>query len=149
MLTFARCGAFAADQDAGSQAYGWGESYASADGARERAVAECGSRGGTGCFLASSTIFQNRGRDAADCRRLFDVGRIRLFGVDLGSGRIDFGDDASGYAGDGECDDPRFDGDGMDEFPLVGDRGHDATDCRRLYDAGRIRLFGVRLGGVQ
>ena len=27
--------------------------------------------------------------------------------------------------------------------PLPGDRRRDATDCRRLYDAGSIRLFGV------
>ena len=40
MLTFNRCGAYAADQDAGSTAVGWAESYDSADGARQAAVAE-------------------------------------------------------------------------------------------------------------
>ena len=55
----------------------------------------------------------------------------------------------SDYAQDGECDDPRFDGDGMAAISLAGDRGHDAADCRRLYDAGRIRLFGVDIGRVR
>ena len=95
--------------------------------------------------MASSVIVQNRGRDAADCRRLYDEGRVRLFGVNLDSGAIDFGDDASDWAQDGECDDPRFEGDGMNSLPLDSDRGHDATDCRRLSEEGRIRLFGVNL----
>ena len=86
---------------------------------------------------------QDPGRDAADCRRLYDEGRVRVFGLDLDSGAIDFGDDASDSAQDGECDDPRFEGEGIDSLPLYSDRGHDATDCRRLYDEGRIRLFGV------
>ena len=50
-LTFDRCGAYAADQDNAATAFGWGESYASADGARQRALAECRSRGGSGCMV--------------------------------------------------------------------------------------------------
>ena len=99
---------------------------------------ECDDPRFEGDGMASSVNFQNRRRDAADCRRLYDEGRVRLC-VDLHSGTIDFGDDASGWAQDGECDDPRFEGEGMDDLPLGGDRGHDATDCRRLYDEGRIR----------
>ncbi len=110
---------------------------------------ECDDPRFDGDGMASSTVFQNRGRDAADCRRLYDAGGIRLFGVDLASGDVDFGDDASDYAQDGECDDPRFEGDGMAAIPLASDRGHDAADCRRLYDAGRIHLFGVSLRGVR
>ena len=51
VLTFNRCGAYAADQDANSTAVGWAESYASADSARQRALAECRSRGGSGCLV--------------------------------------------------------------------------------------------------
>lgn len=52
VLTFARCGAYAADQDANSTAVGWAESYASADGARQAALSECRSRGGSsGCVV--------------------------------------------------------------------------------------------------
>ena len=93
--------------------------------------------------VAPTLLFQDRGRDAADCRQQYDEGRARLFGVDLGSGTIDFGDDASNRAHDGQCADPRFDGEGMDSFLFDDERGHDAADCRRLYDEGRIRLFGV------
>ena len=51
VLTFDRCGAYAADQDNAATAFGWGESYASAGGARQRALAECRSRGGSGCMV--------------------------------------------------------------------------------------------------
>ena len=62
---------------------------------------------------------------------------------------IEFGDDTSEWARDDECDDPRFDGDGMASGLSLRNRGRDAADCRRLYDAGRIRLFGVNLRGVR
>ena len=52
VLTFDRCGAYAADQGAGSDVVGWAESYSSADGARSAALAECRSRGGgSGCVV--------------------------------------------------------------------------------------------------
>ena len=105
--------------------------------------AECDDVRFEGDGTAQLMLADDRGRDAADCRHLYDEGRIRLFGIDLASGAIDFGDDTSEWAQDGDCDDPRFEGDGMDSFPLHSDRGHDAGDCRRLYDEGRIRLFGV------
>ena len=56
---------------------------------------------------------------------------------------IDFGDDASMWSNDGECDDSRFEGPGMTTTPLLdSDIGHDATDCRTAYEAGRLRLAG-------
>ena len=52
VLTFGRCAAYAADQDADSTAVGWAESFGSAAGAREAALAECRSRGGgSGCVV--------------------------------------------------------------------------------------------------
>ena len=52
VLTFARCGAYAADQDAGSTAVGWGESYSSAAEAQQAALSECSARGGgSGCVV--------------------------------------------------------------------------------------------------
>ena len=52
VLTFGRCAAYAADQDADSTAVGWAEAYASADAARQAALAECSSRGGgSGCIV--------------------------------------------------------------------------------------------------
>ena len=51
VLTFGRCAAYAADQDADSTAVGWAESFDSAAGARQAALSECGSRGGSGCTV--------------------------------------------------------------------------------------------------
>ena len=51
VLTFNRCGAYAANQDANSTAVGWAASYASADDARQAALTECRSRGGSGCIV--------------------------------------------------------------------------------------------------
>ena len=51
VLTFARCGAYAADQDANSTAVGWAESFDSAAGARQAALSECSTRGGAGCTV--------------------------------------------------------------------------------------------------
>ena len=41
VLTFARCGAYAADQDADSTAVGWAESFDSSAGAQQAALSEC------------------------------------------------------------------------------------------------------------
>ena len=103
---------------------------------------------GAGMSLPAGVAGQ-RGHDATDCRRLYDAGRIRLFGVDLDSGYIDFGDDAGDWPRDGKCNDPRFEGGGIDSFTHPDGRGHDATDCRRLYYAGDTRLFGISTGGVR
>lgn len=53
----------------------------------------------------------------------------------------DFGDDSSAWAIDGVCDDTRFIGDrGAGALTGNGDHvGKDATDCRNLLNAGRIR----------
>ena len=52
VLTFGRCAAYAADQDADSTAVGWAESFDSAAGARQAALSECSSRGGgSGCTV--------------------------------------------------------------------------------------------------
>ena len=51
VLTFGRCGAYAAAQEADGTAVGWAESHASANDARQAALAECRSRGGSGCVV--------------------------------------------------------------------------------------------------
>ena len=75
VLTFGRCAAYAADQDAGSTAAGWAESYGSADGARRAALAECGSRGGSGCIVRvwgcnGSVVEEELGLDRAARREI-------------------------------------------------------------------------------
>ena len=92
---------------------------------------------------------EDRGADASDCLSLYNAGEVRLAGIDPHRGAIDFGDNASEYARDGECDDPRFTGPGTAWAwtLLIHDRGHDAADCRMLYESGQARLFGVEVPG--
>ncbi len=58
-----------------------------------------------------------------------------------GADSINFGDDAGQFTNDGECDDPRFIGEGAAMEPLYStDMWHDATDCEAAFTAGSIRL---------
>jgi hypothetical protein len=60
---------------------------------------------------------------------------------------VDFGDDASKFSKDGECDDKRFTGAGMTDTTLLdSDVRHDATDCRSAYNQGRLTLKGSNPG---
>ena len=57
VLTFARCGTYAADQDADSTAVGWAESYDSAAGARRAALSKCSARGGgSDCIVRAYAV---------------------------------------------------------------------------------------------
>ena len=91
---------------------------------------------GPGMGLTDSE--EDVGHDATDCSGLFEAGRISLRNVD-----VDFGDDTSRWAADGECDDPRFEGRGMGLTDGEEDVGHDATDCSELFEAGRISLRNI------
>ena len=53
---------------------------------------------------------------------------------------VDFGDNTSIYANDGECDDPRFEGPGVASFNLASDAFHDANDCRAQCQQGGASL---------
>ena len=76
VLTFGRCAAYAADQDADSTAVGWAEAYASADVARRAALSECRSRGGgSGCIVRawgcnSPVVEEGLNLDLATRRRI-------------------------------------------------------------------------------
>lgn len=108
---------------------------------------ECDDPRFEGDGMATTLLEEDRAHDATDCRVLFNQGRIGLRGTGtsapvgnaLSSG-IDFGDDTSTWANDGECDDPRFQGSGAAATLLEDDRYHDATDCRDLFNLGRITL---------
>ena len=63
-------------------------------------------------------------------------------GARTSASAIDFGDDSSEWANDGECDDPRFVGSNMAEVLLDEDTGKDATDCRAAFEQGLIGLRG-------
>ena len=93
--------------------------------------------------------------DATDCRAAFNQNRLRYLGghrngrpaiassttATRDSSHIQWGNDTSKYAKDGECDDKRFTGAGMTTTPLLdSDIQHDATDCRAAFEQGRLTL---------
>ena len=88
VLTFARCAAYAADQDVDSTAVGWAESYDSAAVARQAALSECSSRGGgSGCIVRvwgcnGPVVEEGLGLDRA-ARRQIQL-RLRSAGFDPG-----------------------------------------------------------------
>ncbi|GGK34379.1 hypothetical protein GCM10011322_21410 [Salinarimonas ramus] len=102
--------------------------------------------------MAAVLVEEDRFKDASDCRRLVEAGSIALRAGESGgapsrsapapaaAGDVDFGDDTGRWANDGECDDPRFEGEGMAAVLVEEDRLRDASDCRRLYEAGSIAL---------
>ncbi|MEM9850541.1 MAG: hypothetical protein AAF761_00940 [Pseudomonadota bacterium] len=53
---------------------------------------------------------------------------------------ISFGNDGGEYPDDGECDDPRFVGEGMANTVDNVNIGGDASDCASHYNRGNIRL---------
>lgn len=87
------------------------------------------------------------GHDASDCRIAYEQGRLTYRGSATAERRdashIQWGDDDGQWSNDGECDDMRFEGEGMTSTPLLDDDvRHDATDCRSAYEEGRLELRG-------
>lgn len=104
-----------------------------------------------GYGMAEMLLDEDIGADANDCRALYNSGAIRLQGEEPAAKssvglceNVQFGDNSSEWANDGECDDPRFvetsNGYGMAEFLLNEDAFHDMNDCRALCNAGAIEL---------
>ena len=100
---------------------------------------ECDDPRFEGDGMASVLVDEDAYADATDCSGLVAQGRIRLR-ADAGGGGVDFGDDSSTWANDGECDDPRFVGEGMASYLVDADLYRDATDCRDLFNQGQITL---------
>jgi hypothetical protein len=85
-------------------------------------------------------LFEDVETDATDCSTAFYDDTINLRGVSL-SGQIDFGDDSSEWANDGECDDMRFVGEAMTSTPLnFEDIMADASDCRMGFEVEALFL---------
>ncbi len=108
---------------------------------------ECDDPRFTGTGSAAELVDADLMKDATDCRAAYEAGTVTLVSdtpatadtpastpVDIAD--IDFGDDTSDWAKDGECDDPRFSGTGVAETLLDADMGHDATDCRAPWKPG-------------
>ena len=115
---------------------------------------ECDDPRFEGAGMASELIEEDLLADATDCRTAFEAGTITLRAeTDIPEEtpaattvaprsieEIDFGDDTSEWANDGECDDPRFSGSGMATTLEDADIARDATDCRAAFEAGEITL---------
>ncbi|MDG1470479.1 hypothetical protein [Pseudosulfitobacter sp. SM2401] len=106
---------------------------------------ECDDRRFTGAGVTGSLDSDDSGHDATDCKRAVEFGRAKLWvfadAIKVTQcDAVNFGDDSSEWAKDRECDDFRFEGDGMSAVVLSEDIGRDAADCRRLCDAGKIAL---------
>ena len=108
---------------------------------------ECDDPRFAGTGVASELLQADLGHDATDCRTAYDAGMATFIGDspaldDPSQSFIDYGDDTSEWANDGECDDPRFAGSGVADELLEADRGHDATDCQAAVEAGNASFLG-------
>ncbi|TNC63987.1 hypothetical protein [Rubellimicrobium roseum] len=106
---------------------------------------ECDDRRFAGQGMAVSLNWLSVGRDATDCRALYDAGSIRLWAPKESQAAtqcaaIDFGDNMSQFANDAECDDPRFEGLGVAGILNPSETGHDAADCSQLCAFGAASL---------
>jgi hypothetical protein len=119
------------------------------DASRFARDGECDDMRFSGEGMTDTTLINSDiGHDATDCRAAYNQGRLTYNGGRRASsgggvrgGNIQWGNDSSKYARDGECDDKRFTGPGMTTTPLLdSDIQHDATDCRAAYNAGRLTL---------
>jgi hypothetical protein len=120
------------------------------DSSRFSRDGECDDMRFSGPGMTDTTLIDSDIKhDATDCRTAYNQGRLTYNGGQRGSqpasnsggSRIIWGDDASRFAKDGECDDKRFTGPGMTSTPLIdSDIKHDATDCRAAYNQGRLTL---------
>ncbi|WP_150526586.1 hypothetical protein [Roseibium sediminis] len=106
---------------------------------------ECEDRRFIGLGMGSLVSAEAQKHDATDCKRLFDAGLLKLVDGEKGRNstvcsKINFGDNSSEYADDGECDDYRFDGTGADAALNLGDLARDKNDCKKLCESGAIWL---------
>ena len=120
------------------------------DNSRWARDGECDDSRFTGAGMTDTPFLESDiGHDASDCRSAFRAGTVQLVSTSSGASTPDFGDDASDWSKDGECDDPRFSGAGMTPTILLEDDIlHDATDCSAAWERGEIRLAGVAASGI-
>ncbi len=103
---------------------------------------ECDDPRFQGTASASELVDADLMKDATDCKAAFEAGTITLKpagaddAISTASTEIVYGDDSSDYNNDGECDDPRFEGENVADEPLDENRMHDASDCKASVEAG-------------
>jgi hypothetical protein len=117
------------------------------DSSRWAKDGECDDPRFTGAKMAASLDDKDIRADATDCKAAFEAGIVTLIGAEAATevtstkaSDIEFGDDTSNWANDGECDDPRFEGAGMAAKPSSDNYMSDASDCRAAYENGEVTL---------
>lgn len=105
----------------------------------------CEDRRFRGLGITGDLTMRNLARDAQDCYRAYHAGKVQKWDfiesiLSTQCEKLDYGDDSSLDAHDGECDDPRFEGIGMDGEVITVDLGRDASDCYTLCMTGMIGL---------
>ncbi len=97
-----------------------------------------------GVAAAESASESNLLRDASDCHEAWTSGRVTLISsvalLDRLPAGFDLGRDTSEWAFDGECDDPRFEGDNVASELHPENQGRDATDCGRAFLKGKADI---------
>jgi len=106
---------------------------------------ECDDPRFVGMGSARSADLEEIGHDASDCKYHYELGTVVLWDETKARAAtictaINFGDNSSEWADDGECDDPRFIGKGVDDLVVWDDLGRDSKDCRKACDAGTALL---------
>lgn len=100
----------------------------------------------TGDGMAGIELTDSIGKDASDCSAALKAGTVTEDPMHLppaNDAAIKFGDDASEFAQDGECDDIRFAGSTSTATIFIAeDIGHDASDCRSAFEAGMVKWQG-------
>ena len=104
---------------------------------------ECDDPRFVGNGMADILLDEDIRHDANDCRQLFSKGRISMVPTPTKGGNINFGDNSSSWANDGECDDPRFAGPSVAYALVKQDLGRDANDCRTLLQQGLVHILAI------
>ena len=107
---------------------------------------ECDDPRFSGTGVADQLLDEDKGHDATDCRAAVEAGTATYNGEETAAvapTAFDYGSDTSKWANDGECDDPRFTGAGVDKKLLDDDLNSDATDCKVAVDAGTATIREV------
>ncbi|WP_341368144.1 hypothetical protein [Yoonia sp. BS5-3] len=105
---------------------------------------ECDDPRFEGSAMASPPLLNDDIRaDATDCRKGFEAGQLTLR-AEAGAQEINYGDDSSEWANDGECDDRRFIGSTMHSILNNEDVGRDASDCRDGVESGALIAWSMQ-----
>ncbi|UXN74573.1 hypothetical protein N8D56_05430 [Devosia sp. A8/3-2] len=111
---------------------------------------ECDDPRFSGTGAASEMLDEDIGHDATDCKAAYAAGTVSFdpdgtaaTSASPASTEFDYGSDTSKWANDGECDDPRFVGEGTNKKQLYEDQMADATDCKALEAEGKVQIREV------